>query len=75
MKARAHFQQRAYPAVDISVALCRLGNAAKDLEQCTLPRPVVANDSDDFPTLDLKRDVLERPDCFATVSSSSTPTT
>ena len=71
VKARAHFQQRTHPAVDISVAPRRLGNAAEDLEQGALPSPIVANDTDDFTTLDLKRDVLERPERFA---SSVVPT-
>src|SRR5215510_5177132 len=35
----------------------------------------MANDADDFTTLDLKRDVLERPDRFAKLSSASIPIT
>src|SRR5690348_1243850 len=36
MKSRAHLEQRANPAPDLSVAFRRLGNAREDLEQSRL---------------------------------------
>ncbi len=43
MKAGAHLQQRAHPAVDLGIPLRRLGDAGEDLEQRRLSRPVAPN--------------------------------
>src|SRR2546422_8558362 len=64
LKACAHFEQRSNPAVNISVAFSRFGNAREDLEQRALPRSVAADDADDFAVLYFERNVLQGPDGF-----------
>ncbi len=62
VKARAHFQQRTHPPVDIGVAFRWLCDAREDLKQRALTCPIAADDADDFTAFDLERDVFESPD-------------
>ena len=62
MKAGADLKQRRDAAADADLAAGRLGDAAQDLEQRALPRPVAADDAENLARLDGEGDVLERPE-------------
>ena len=62
VEAGADLQQAGDPAADDGPAGGRFGDAAEDLQQRALARPVAADDADDLALVDLERDVLEGPE-------------
>src|SRR5262245_49272124 len=64
VKARAHFQKRSYPAVNIRIALSWFSDSRKNLEQCAFARTVATDNAYDLAVFDFERDTLKRPNYF-----------
>src|SRR5215470_9471031 len=64
MKSGADFEQACRSDVDRDPTFGRLGYERQELKERTLARAVAANDAEHLATLDLKADVLERPELF-----------
>src|SRR5882724_4993128 len=62
VEACAHLQQRSYAPVDLRPTARGLGDPRQDLQECTLPRAVSSDKTDNFALFDLERKVLEGPD-------------
>ena len=62
MEASAHLQQGSYAPVDLRPTARGLGDPRQDLQECTLPRTVSADKTDNFALFDFERKVLEGPD-------------
>jgi hypothetical protein len=61
MEAGAHLQQRSDAAVDLGLALGRLGDARQDLEQRALAGAVAPDHPQHLPALDLEAHMPQRP--------------
>jgi hypothetical protein len=72
MKSRAHLEQAGDPAVQRDAALGRLGDAAENLQQRALARPVPADDADDIPLEDVDINILEGPEMFVVLEPAVT---
>ena len=64
MEAGPDLEETRNSATDFDTAQCRLEDARQNLEQGGLARPVVADDADHFPALDLEIDIAQRPELF-----------
>ena len=63
MKARPHLKQRGDSSPQPDGALGRLCDPAEDLEQGRFARTIPADEPDDLPPLDVKRDIPQGPEC------------
>src|SRR5882724_1867558 len=62
MEASAHLQQGSYAPVDLHLTARGLGDPRQALQECTLPRTVSSDNTDNFALFDFERKVLEGPD-------------
>src|SRR6185312_2978723 len=62
VKASSHLQQCAERSVDLRGPFSGIRDVGKDLEQGRLASAVTADDTDDFTSSDLERDVFQRPE-------------
>src|SRR5215831_16402048 len=62
MKSRPNLKQACDAPPQHNLSLCRLRDAAQDLEKCALSGAVTANDTKNLTLLDLEAHILERPE-------------
>src|SRR5207248_9217083 len=71
MEAGPHFQQAADATVQRDASFAGRRDSAENLQQRRLARAVAADDPDHVAGLDLKRNVLQRPELFVPVPAMS----
>src|SRR5262245_33981989 len=62
MESRSHFDQRASSAVEVTSAPVRSQDAREDLENRGLARSIGTDNAKRLAVIDLKRDILNRPE-------------
>src|ERR1700747_1060464 len=72
MKPGPNFQQASDTTIQVDLTGCRLRDAAQYFEQSRFPGAISPDDSEDFRALDIKRNVLKRPELFS-ARSPQTP--
>ncbi len=69
MEARAELEERRHTSTTLHAPGRRLDDAADDLEQRALARPIMADESDGASDGNVEIDVAERPEVFTVLAS------
>ena len=67
MKTRADFEKGPCSTIYCRLPCSGVGDSGEDLQEGRLPSTVVADNADDLSLLDVKRNVVERPDNVLTI--------
>ncbi len=63
MEACANFEECAKLSIHFEIASCRARYAGEQFKQCTLARPIHANQSKHLTRFHIKGHIIQRPEC------------